>query len=306
MIDRDGVVHYAPDIPPFLRSPVRALLAGRRATRSPSTTTRTWPRSRSSRTAPRRVCDNFLLVTLGTGVGGGIVSEGKLLRGAHGFAAEIGDFQVDPNGPICACGSAATGRRWHPGTRWCAGPRARRCRRGAITARANGNVGGVITGAAGRRRGGGRRCPTWSVIGARRRGAGSRRVVGLAIILDPAGCRARRPRRARRRAPRSAAGGFAGHLEGARLPADRSKSRRRPGERGRAGGAAVLARHPRPRGRREPALGHPPVVPQRDRIRVLAVVTVAEAAGLDAGAPYIHLFRRGRRWTRRLASRCSP
>ena len=52
----------------------------RPADRSSSTTTRTWPRSRSSRTAPRRVLDNFLLVTLGTGVGGGIVI------GGHGVA----------------------------------------------------------------------------------------------------------------------------------------------------------------------------------------------------------------------------
>src|SRR5262249_27669887 len=46
----------------------------------------------------------FLLVTLGTGVGGGIVTRGQVLRGAHGFGAEIGHFQVDPNGPLCACG----------------------------------------------------------------------------------------------------------------------------------------------------------------------------------------------------------
>ncbi len=48
--------------------------------------------------------DSFLLVTLGTGVGGGVVSGGKVLRGAHGFGAEIGHFQVDPDGPMCACG----------------------------------------------------------------------------------------------------------------------------------------------------------------------------------------------------------
>jgi glucokinase len=45
-----------------------------------------------------------LLVTLGTGVGGGVVTDGRVLRGAHGFGAEIGHFQVDPDGPRCACG----------------------------------------------------------------------------------------------------------------------------------------------------------------------------------------------------------
>jgi glucokinase len=45
-----------------------------------------------------------LLVTLGTGVGGGVLVGGRVLRGAHGFAAEVGHFQVDPGGPMCACG----------------------------------------------------------------------------------------------------------------------------------------------------------------------------------------------------------
>ena len=46
----------------------------------------------------------MLCITLGTGVGGGIIKHGVVQRGAHGFAAEIGHFQVDPNGPMCACG----------------------------------------------------------------------------------------------------------------------------------------------------------------------------------------------------------
>jgi glucokinase len=45
-----------------------------------------------------------LLATLGTGIGGAIVLDGVVLRGAHGFAAEIGHFTVDRNGPLCACG----------------------------------------------------------------------------------------------------------------------------------------------------------------------------------------------------------
>lgn len=48
---------------------------------------------------------HMLLVTVGTGIGGGIVSDGRLFRGAHGFAAEIGHIIVEPGGPRCGCGN---------------------------------------------------------------------------------------------------------------------------------------------------------------------------------------------------------
>ncbi len=48
---------------------------------------------------------DILVVTVGTGIGGGIISGGRLLRGAHGFAAEIGHFIVEPGGPWCGCGN---------------------------------------------------------------------------------------------------------------------------------------------------------------------------------------------------------
>lgn len=48
---------------------------------------------------------HMLLVTVGTGIGGGIVSDGRLFRGAHGFASEIGHIIVEPEGPQCGCGN---------------------------------------------------------------------------------------------------------------------------------------------------------------------------------------------------------
>jgi glucokinase len=47
----------------------------------------------------------MLLVTVGTGIGGGLVSDGALYRGTHGFAAEIGHIIVEPGGPLCGCGN---------------------------------------------------------------------------------------------------------------------------------------------------------------------------------------------------------
>ena len=49
--------------------------------------------------------DDMVLVTLGTGVGGGIVLDGRLLRGAFGIAAELGHVRVVPNGIRCGCGN---------------------------------------------------------------------------------------------------------------------------------------------------------------------------------------------------------
>lgn len=46
-----------------------------------------------------------LHVGVGTGIGGGVILDGKLFRGAHGFGAEIGHVIVEPGGPRCGCGS---------------------------------------------------------------------------------------------------------------------------------------------------------------------------------------------------------
>jgi len=46
-----------------------------------------------------------LLLTVGTGIGGGIVADGALYRGVHGFAAEVGHVVVEPDGPLCGCGN---------------------------------------------------------------------------------------------------------------------------------------------------------------------------------------------------------
>lgn len=53
-----------------------------------------------------RGCRDVVSVTLGTGVGGGVILDGKLWRGAHGSAGEIGHTTVDPfAGVKCKCGN---------------------------------------------------------------------------------------------------------------------------------------------------------------------------------------------------------
>lgn len=47
---------------------------------------------------------DFVIVTLGTGVGGGVFIGGKLHRGSRGFGGEIGHMVIDVDGPECPCG----------------------------------------------------------------------------------------------------------------------------------------------------------------------------------------------------------
>lgn len=49
--------------------------------------------------------DDQLMVTVGTGVGGGVIAGGRLLRGAHGVAGEIGHLRLVPDGRLCGCGN---------------------------------------------------------------------------------------------------------------------------------------------------------------------------------------------------------
>lgn len=48
--------------------------------------------------------DPVLYVNIGTGVGGAVIVSGRIIRGAHGNAGEIGHMVIDPGGPACTCG----------------------------------------------------------------------------------------------------------------------------------------------------------------------------------------------------------
>ena len=47
----------------------------------------------------------MVYITVSTGIGGGLIIDGKLYRGASGIAGEIGHITIDPEGPLCGCGN---------------------------------------------------------------------------------------------------------------------------------------------------------------------------------------------------------
>jgi glucokinase len=104
MVDRDGAVHYAPNIPKLIRVPLQAELRSRLALPvvvDNDANVAAWGELLHG--AAQGV-EHGLVITLGTGIGGGIITDGRVARGAHGFAAEVGHWQFDPHGPECACG----------------------------------------------------------------------------------------------------------------------------------------------------------------------------------------------------------
>ncbi|SFC40017.1 ROK family glucokinase [Streptomyces aidingensis] len=62
-----------------------------------------------------RADDHLVMITLGTGIGGGILEEGRLKRGAYGVSGEFGHMQVVPGGHRCPCGNRGCWEQYSSG-----------------------------------------------------------------------------------------------------------------------------------------------------------------------------------------------
>jgi glucokinase len=63
-----------------------------------------------------RDLDDFVYLTVSTGIGGAVVSEGRLMRGVRGLAGELGHLTVDFRGPPCGCGAQGHLEAYSSGT----------------------------------------------------------------------------------------------------------------------------------------------------------------------------------------------
>jgi glucokinase len=104
MVDLDGVIHYAPNVAGFRTTAVQADVAAAVGLPTVVDNDANVAAYAEFRFGAARGMTDAMVITLGTGIGGGVIVNGRVLRGAHGFAAEVGHFQIDPNGPRCACG----------------------------------------------------------------------------------------------------------------------------------------------------------------------------------------------------------
>jgi glucokinase len=116
LVTRAGVVRYSPNLPGVVElavGPLLAELVDLPVRLDNDATCALWGEHMCG---AAQGSDDVLLVTLGTGVGGGILLDGRLVRGAHGFAGEIGHMVVDVGGVQCVCGRRGCWERYASGT----------------------------------------------------------------------------------------------------------------------------------------------------------------------------------------------
>ena len=116
LVDRQGVLHVGPNLPGLHDVHVGEELErrlGRHVRVDNDATCAAWGEHMAG--AGRGV-DDAVCVTLGTGIGAGVVAEGFLVRGAHGFGGEAGHMVVDPRGPLCPCGRRGCWERFASGS----------------------------------------------------------------------------------------------------------------------------------------------------------------------------------------------
>ena len=116
LVDRDGVLRFAPNLPGVVELPVGTRLRdaiGLPVQVDNDNTCALWCEHQHG--AARGV-DDAVLVGLGTGIGGGLLQGGELVRGAHGFAGEIGHMVVARGGIPCVCGRNGCWERYASGS----------------------------------------------------------------------------------------------------------------------------------------------------------------------------------------------
>lgn len=114
-VDRNGIVHVAPNTPGVIGIDIAGAVHERFGLPVIIDNDANCAAVAAHRDAGPH-CDDLVAVTLGTGIGGGVVLGGRLLRGANGFAGELGHMIVVADGRECPCGLRGCWERYASGS----------------------------------------------------------------------------------------------------------------------------------------------------------------------------------------------
>jgi len=116
LVTRDGTLRAAPNLVNISDFQVGPLLSERLGVRVEADNDATCAAVAEWQMGAGRGEQELTMVTLGTGIGGGIITGGRLLRGGNGFAGEIGHMVVNPDGIACPCGRRGCWERYASGS----------------------------------------------------------------------------------------------------------------------------------------------------------------------------------------------
>ena len=102
---KEGVLAYSPNLPYLENFPIREEIGRRLGAPMILENDANAAAMGEKWMGAGRDVDDLVLLTLGTGIGGGIISGGRVLRGFVGMAGELGHITVIPNGNPCGCGN---------------------------------------------------------------------------------------------------------------------------------------------------------------------------------------------------------
>ena len=116
LISLAGVLQSSPNVPDVTQLDIAGGLTARLRRRVTVGNDATCAALAEWQRGAGRGIDDLVMVTLGTGIGGGIVAAGHLVVGTNGFAGEFGHMVVDPDGPPCPCGRRGCWERYASGS----------------------------------------------------------------------------------------------------------------------------------------------------------------------------------------------
>ena len=119
LVTRQGMLRAAPHITKVADLPLRDLVADRLDRDLDEVTIdndATCALLAESTIGAAQGARDAVLVTLGTGIGGGVLAGGVIQRGSNGFVGEMGHMVIDPDGPDCPCGRRGCWERFASGS----------------------------------------------------------------------------------------------------------------------------------------------------------------------------------------------
>ena len=116
MVTRSGVIKASPNLIDITDFGVGSLLSERLGFLVEVGNDATCAAAAEWQVGVARGYTDVVMVTLGTGIGGGVIAGGHLIRGANGFTGEIGHMVVDPEGLPCPCGRRGCWERYASGS----------------------------------------------------------------------------------------------------------------------------------------------------------------------------------------------